>query len=100
MRSTLLLLSILLVIAAAIRDLFDRGRGRPKQAIEGSGPGGAIPFSVILPGRLVCRRWFCSLCRNCCVRALPCSRFFAWALFLPLWVRAVQRSQKSQKTFH
>jgi hypothetical protein len=26
--------------------LFDRGRGRPRQAIEGSGPGGAIPFSV------------------------------------------------------
>ena len=37
---------------AAIRDLFDRGRGRPKQAIEGSGPGGAIPFSVILPAAL------------------------------------------------
>ena len=34
---------------AAIRDLFDRGRGRPRQAIEGSGPGGAIPFSVVLP---------------------------------------------------
>src|SRR3977135_3549560 len=37
---------------AAIRDLFDRGRGRPKQAIEGSGPGGAIPFSVVLPAAL------------------------------------------------
>jgi hypothetical protein len=37
---------------AAIRDLFDRGRGRPRQAIEGSGPGGAIPFSVILPAAL------------------------------------------------
>jgi hypothetical protein len=35
---------------AAIR--FDRGRGRPRQAIEGSGPGGAIPFSVILPAAL------------------------------------------------
>jgi hypothetical protein len=33
----------------AIRDFFDRGHGRPRQAIEGSGPGGAIPFSVILP---------------------------------------------------
>src|SRR2546430_17175803 len=33
----------------AIGDLFDRGRGRP---IEGSGPGGAIPFSVILPAAL------------------------------------------------
>jgi hypothetical protein len=33
----------------AIRDLFDRGRGRPKQAIEGFGPGGAIPFMVQLP---------------------------------------------------
>jgi hypothetical protein len=33
----------------AIRDLFDRGRGRPKQAIEGTGPGGAIPFTVVLP---------------------------------------------------
>ena len=30
----------------------DRGRGRPRQAIEGSGPGGAIPFSVILPAAL------------------------------------------------
>jgi hypothetical protein len=29
----------------AIRDLFDRGR----QAIEGTGPGGAIPFTVQLP---------------------------------------------------
>ena len=36
----------------AIRDLFDRGHGRPRQAIEGSGPGGAIPFSVILPAVL------------------------------------------------
>src|SRR6266550_1221930 len=36
----------------AIRDLFDRGHGRPRQAIEGSGPGGAIPFSVILPAAL------------------------------------------------
>ena len=27
----------------AIRDLFDRGHGRPRQAIVGSGPGGAIP---------------------------------------------------------
>ena len=35
---------------AAIR--FDRGRGRPRQAIEGSGPGGAIPFSVVLPAAL------------------------------------------------
>ena len=34
---------------AAIRDLMDRGHGRPKQAIEGSGPGGAIPFTVMLP---------------------------------------------------
>ena len=34
---------------AVIRDLFDRGRGRPRQAIEGSG---AIPFSVILPAAL------------------------------------------------
>ena len=33
----------------AIRDLFDRGHGRPRQAIEGSGPGGAIPFVVQLP---------------------------------------------------
>src|SRR5436309_3150313 len=34
---------------AALRDLFDRGHGRPRQAIEGSGPGGAIPFTVVLP---------------------------------------------------
>jgi hypothetical protein len=33
----------------AIRDLFDRGHGRPRQAIEGTGPGGAIPFIVQLP---------------------------------------------------
>src|SRR5207237_7267801 len=31
----------------AIRDLFDRGHGRPRQAIEVSGPGVAIPFSEI-----------------------------------------------------
>src|ERR1700730_6404580 len=31
----------------AIRDLFDRGHGRPRQAIEGSGPGGDLPSSVI-----------------------------------------------------
>jgi hypothetical protein len=36
----------------AIRDLWDRAHGRPRQAIEGSGPGGAIPFSVILPAAL------------------------------------------------
>jgi hypothetical protein len=33
----------------AIRDLMDRGWGRPSQMVEGTGPGGAIPFSVILP---------------------------------------------------
>jgi hypothetical protein len=33
----------------AIRDLMDRGHGRPRQAIEGTGPGGAIPFQVVLP---------------------------------------------------
>ena len=33
----------------AIRDLFDRGHGRPNQPLEGSGPGGSIPFQVVLP---------------------------------------------------
>jgi hypothetical protein len=33
----------------AIRDLMDRGHGRPTQAISGQGPGGAIPFVVQLP---------------------------------------------------
>jgi hypothetical protein len=33
----------------AIRDLWDRAHGRPRQAIEGTGPGGAIPFQVVLP---------------------------------------------------
>jgi hypothetical protein len=33
----------------AIRDLWDRAHGRPTQQIEGTGPGGTIPFSVILP---------------------------------------------------
>ena len=32
----------------AIRDLFDRGHGRPNQPLEGSGPGGSIPFQVVL----------------------------------------------------
>jgi hypothetical protein len=33
----------------AIRDLMDRGWGRPSQMVEGTGPGGAIPFQVVLP---------------------------------------------------
>ena len=33
----------------AIRDLMDRGWGRPSQMVEGTGPGGAIPFTVVLP---------------------------------------------------
>jgi hypothetical protein len=37
----------------AIRDLWDRGHGRPSQQIEGTGVGGAIPFTVILPAALV-----------------------------------------------
>src|ERR1700724_1028186 len=41
---------------AAIRDLFDRGHGRPRQAIEGSGPGGATPFVVQLPLAFVRRQ--------------------------------------------
>jgi hypothetical protein len=32
----------------AIRDLFDRGHGRPRQAIEGSGPGGEGKLSLAL----------------------------------------------------
>ena len=36
----------------AIRDLFDRGHGRPTQAIEGTGVGGAIAFQVVLPAAL------------------------------------------------
>jgi DNA-binding transcriptional MerR regulator len=34
---------------AAIRDLMDRGHGKPRQAIEGSGPGGTFNFNVQLP---------------------------------------------------
>src|SRR2546430_16702667 len=30
----------------AIRDLFDRGHGRPNQPLEGSGPGGSIPVRL------------------------------------------------------
>jgi hypothetical protein len=37
----------------AIRDLMDRGHGRPRQAIEGSGPGGAIPFQVFCRSHFV-----------------------------------------------
>jgi hypothetical protein len=36
----------------AIRDLFDRGHGRPGQLIEGTGVGGAVAFQVILPAAL------------------------------------------------
>src|SRR5438874_2154599 len=39
----------------AIRDLFDRGHGRPNQPLEGSGPGGSIPFQVVLQYRAACR---------------------------------------------
>lgn len=37
----------------AIRDLFDRGHGRPVQAVEGTGVGGAIAFQVVLPAALI-----------------------------------------------
>lgn len=36
----------------AISMLFDRGNAGHGKQIEGSGPGGAIPFSVILPAAL------------------------------------------------